>query len=235
VVHLRPTSRPRCPYCHDALGVGPPVRCLWCDTAYHWACAREERRCTVLGCRHLLPIDEVVTPWLQVALRLLACPFVLGARAALLLAAPPRALARALLFAGRRTSAVVHVAADATRAAGRGARDRLRAARARRALVRAVEAEWAARLGALEAEREEVLGVLGGPLASVALLALLPPRRDPPPALARATAARLRAERRLAAARAERDEEREALATGSLDEARARRAARLARWKADPA
>ncbi len=43
----------RCPYCHDALGLAKRWQCPACRTRHHDECARENARCTVLGCGYV--------------------------------------------------------------------------------------------------------------------------------------------------------------------------------------
>jgi hypothetical protein len=51
--HLHERARPHtCPFCHDELG-GQTWTCPACHTAQHLECARENRRCTSLGCAQL--------------------------------------------------------------------------------------------------------------------------------------------------------------------------------------
>ena len=48
--HVHERSRPHtCPFCHDELG-GETWTCPACHTAQHLDCARENGRCTSLGC-----------------------------------------------------------------------------------------------------------------------------------------------------------------------------------------
>jgi len=43
-------KRSNCPFCHGLLGDEQTWRCPRCDTVHHAECARENRRCTLLGC-----------------------------------------------------------------------------------------------------------------------------------------------------------------------------------------
>jgi hypothetical protein len=41
----------RCPFCHSDVEQGTRWECPGCGTVHHEECAREAKRCTVLGCR----------------------------------------------------------------------------------------------------------------------------------------------------------------------------------------
>src|SRR4051812_29358814 len=45
-------QEPRCPYCHGEIAVDAASAwaCLRCGTSHHQGCARENGRCTLLGC-----------------------------------------------------------------------------------------------------------------------------------------------------------------------------------------
>lgn len=80
-VHVEPThSRPQhptCPYCHAPLDASEPAwECPGCGTKHHTGCARENGRCTILGCeRHFVeptrrPVARSSSPDVSLGARL---------------------------------------------------------------------------------------------------------------------------------------------------------------------
>lgn len=229
-------SRPRaaalrCPYCRDDLR-GPVLRCGRCGTARHAECAGEDPRCTVYGCRGVAGqrSNELATffwhvPRWREALRWA------HDRARLV----PRALRGARSMLRRAVTRAIDVVAAPPRAANARLRARLAHVHARRALVDAIEAEWAARLTVLAADAAQARErAPAEPVASVSLLWVGGGRGGRPAAVVDAILAHARAERRLGAAEAERDEERRRALTAPLDEVERAREARLARWAREP-
>jgi hypothetical protein len=204
------------------------LRCGRCGTARHAECAGEDPRCTVYGCRGVAGprSTELATffwhvPRWREALRW-------GHDRARLV---PRAV-RGVRAALRRALARMGDALTApSRAASARVRARLATAHARRALVEAIDAEWTARLHALAAEAAQARErAPAEPVASVSLLWVGGGRGGRPAAVVDAILAHARAERRLGAAEAERDEERRRALVAPLDEVERARATRLARW-----